>query len=55
MAQNSWGQSIVEEEDKKEIDKIVSLVDTVSIFGKVTPQEMKEEQQKDTILKLVYK
>ena len=48
-------QSIVEEEDKQEIDKIVSMVDAVSIFGKVTPEEMKEEQQKDLILKLVYK
>ena len=48
-------QSIVEEEDKQEIDKIVSIVDAVSIFGKVTPEEMKEEQQKDPILELVYK
>ena len=48
-------QLIVEEEDKQEIDKIVSEVDAVSIFGKVTPEEMKEEQQKDPILKLVYK
>ena len=48
-------QSIVEEEDKQEIDKIVSEVDAVSVFGKVTPEEMKEEQQKDPILELVYK
>ena len=48
-------QSIVEEEDEQEIDKIVSIVDAVSIFGKVTPEEMKEEQQKDLILELVYK
>ena len=48
-------QSIVEEEDKQEIDKIVSEVDAVSVFGKVTPEEMKEEQQKEPILKLVYK
>ena len=48
-------QSIVEDEDKKEKDKIVSVVDAVSMFGKVTPQKMKEEQQKDPILKLVYK
>ena len=27
----------------------------LSIFGKVTPEEMKEEQQKDPMLKLVYK
>ena len=47
-------QPIVEEEDKQEIDKIVS-VDAVSIFGKVTPEEMKEEQQNNLILKLVYK
>ena len=43
-------QSIVEEEYKQEIDEIVSEVDAVSIFGKVTPEEMKEEQQKDLIL-----
>ena len=48
-------QSIVEDEYKQEIDEIVSEVDAVSIFGKVTPEEMKEEQQKDLILKLVYK
>ena len=48
-------QSIVEEEDKQEIDKIVSIVDAVSVFGKVTHEEMKEEQQKDPILELVYK
>ena len=48
-------QSIVEEENKQEIDKIVSEVDAVSIFGKVTSEEMKEEQQKDPIRKLVYK
>ena len=45
-------QSLVEEEDKEEI---VSVVDDVSIFGKVTPEEIKEEQQKDLILELVYK
>ena len=48
-------QLIVEEEDKQEIDKIVSEIDAVSVFGKVTPEEMKEEQQKDPILELVYK
>ena len=48
-------QSIVEEEYKQEIDEIVSEVDAVCIFDKVTPGEMKEEQQKDLILKLVYK
>ena len=48
-------QSIVEEEYKQEINEIVSEVDAVSVFGKVTPEEMKEEQQKDLILKLVYK
>ena len=37
-------QSIVEEEDNQEIDEIVSEVDAVCIFGKVTPEEMKEEQ-----------
>ena len=48
-------QSIVEEEYKQEINGIVSEVDAVSIFGKVTPEEMKEEQQKDPILELIYK
>ena len=47
-------QSIVEEEYKQEIDVIVSEVDAASIFGKVTPEEMKEEQQKELILELVY-
>ena len=42
----------MEEEDKEEI---VSTVNAVSVFGKVTLKEMKEEQQKDPILKLVYK
>ena len=45
-------QSIVEEEDKEEI---VSTVNAVSVFGKVTLEEKKEEQQKDPTLKLVYK
>ena len=48
-------QAIVEKEDKQEIDEIVSEVDAVSVFGKVTPEEMKEEQQKGPILELVYK
>ena len=48
-------QSIVEEEYKQEINEIVSEVDSVPIFGKVSPEEMKEEQQKDPILKLIYK
>ena len=51
-------QSIVEEEDKQneeELKEIVSKVNDVSIFGKVSPEEMKEEQQKDPILGLVYK
>ena len=48
-------QSIVEEEYKQEINEIVSGIDAVSIFGKVSPKEMKEKQQKDPILKLVYK
>ena len=48
-------QSIVEEEYKHEINQIVSEVDAVSVFGKVTPEEMKEEQQKDLILKPVCK
>ena len=45
-------QSLVEEKDKEEI---VSVGDAVSLFGKVTPEEVKGEQQKDLILKLVYK
>ena len=51
-------QSIVEEEDKQyeeELKEIVSEVNAVSMFGKVSPDEMKEEQQKDLILGLVYK
>ena len=48
-------QSIVEEEYKQEINEIVSRIDAVSIFGKVSPEEMKEEQQKDPILELIYK
>ena len=51
-------QSIVEEELEQyedEIKEIVSEVNAVSIFGKVSPEEMKEEQQKDPILRLVYK
>ena len=44
-------QSIVEEESKEEV---VSTLNAVSIFGNVTCKEMKEEQQKDLILKLVY-
>ena len=49
------GKSILEEEDKQDIDKIVSIVDAVSIFGKVLLEEMKQEQQKDLIFELVYK
>ena len=49
------GKSILEEEDKQEIEEIVSGVDAVSIFGKVSLKKMKEEQQKDPILKLIYK
>ena len=30
-------------------------MNAVSVFGKVSPEEMKEEQQKDPILGLVYK
>ena len=51
-------QSIVEEEYEQyeeELKEIVSEVNAVSIFGKVSPEEMKEEQQKDPILRLVYK
>ena len=51
-------QSIVEEENKQyeeELKEIVSKVNVVSMFGKVSPDEMKEEQQKDPILGLVYK
>ena len=51
------GKSIVEEEDKQneeELKEIVSEVNAVSVFGKVSPEEMKEEQEKDPILGLVY-
>ena len=51
-------QSIVEEEYEQyeeEIKEIVSKVNAVSVFGKVSPEKMKEEQQKDPILRLVYK
>ena len=36
-------ESLVEKEDKQEIEEKVSVVDAVSMFGKVTPEEMKEE------------
>ena len=48
----------MEEEDiqnEEELKEIVSEVNAVSMFGKVSPEEMKEEQQKDLILGLVYK
>ena len=51
-------QSIIEEEQEQyeeEIREIVSEVNAISVFGKVSPEEMKEEQQKDPILRLVYK
>ena len=51
-------KSIVEEDDKQyegELKEIVSEVNAVSVFGKVSPDEMKEEQHKDPILGLVYK
>ena len=51
-------QSIVEEEDKQykeKLKEIISKVNAVSVFGKVSLEEMKEEQQKDLILVLVYK
>ena len=51
-------QSIVEEEDKQneeELKQIVSEVNAVSVLGKISLEEMKEEQQKDLILGLVYK
>ena len=47
-------RSIVEEEYKQEINEIVSGIDAASVFGNVSPEEIKEEQQKDPILKLVY-
>ena len=51
-------QTIVEEEDKlyeEELKEVVSKVNPVSVFGNVCPEDMKEEQQKDPILGLVYK
>ena len=51
-------QTIVEEEDKlyeEELKEVVSKVNAVSVFGNVSLEDMKEEQQKDLILGLVYK
>ena len=51
-------QTIVEEEDKlyeEELKEVVSEVNAVSVFGNVCLEDMKEEQQKDPILGLVYK
>ena len=51
-------QTIVEEEDKlykEELKEVVSKINAVSIFGNISPEDMKEEQQKDPILGLVYK
>ena len=51
-------QPIVEEEEKlyeEQLKEIVSKVNAVSVFGKISPEEMKEEQQKDPILGLLYK
>ena len=42
-------QTIVEEEDKlyeEELKEVVSKINAVSIFGNVSPEDMKEEQQK---------
>ena len=44
-------ESIVEEEDKNEI---VSTLNAVPLFEKVTQEKIMEEQQKDPILKLAY-
>ena len=44
-------EPIIEEEDKKEI---VSNLNAVSTFKCVTPEQMAEEQQKDSTLELVY-
>ena len=51
-------QTIVEEEDKlyeEELKEVVSRINAVSIFGNVSPEDMEEQQQKDPILRLVYK
>ena len=51
-------QTIVEEEDKlyeEELKEVVSKVNAVSVFGNVSLEDMKEDQQKDPILGLVYK
>ena len=51
-------QLIVEKEYQQyeeELKEIVSEVNAVSVFGKVSPEEMKKEQQKDPILRLIYK
>ena len=44
-------QPIIEEKDK---DEIVSNLNSVSIFDKVTPKKMAEEQQKEPTLELIY-
>ena len=36
------------------MNEIVSEVNAVSIFGKITPVKMREEQQEDPILRLIY-
>ena len=50
--------TIVEEEDKlyeEELKEVISEINAVSVFGNISPEDMKEEQQKDPILGLVYK
>ena len=43
-------KSIVEEED---VEEIQGVVNSVSAFNQVTPEDMVEEQEKDPILGLV--
>ena len=45
--------AIMKEEDENE-NKIVSSLNAVSTFERVTPKQMAEEWQKDPTLKLVY-
>ena len=51
-------QTIVKEEDKlyeEELKEVASEVNAVSVFGNVSPEDRKEEPQKDPILGLVHK
>ena len=40
--------------EKGEKTEIMGILNTVSVFDQVTPEDMSEEQQKDSILEIVY-